>query len=127
MRRTFDADEICGLCGVDIHPQHFENRMNVFLTDGNCAFSFEWRGPGVYEGHSYAVLGGKYASEGGKEAIRLMQKKYGAWLIWGAPPVALGEKEFRAACLFNRRMGFTSLGRITLPDRGEAELFALKG
>lgn len=101
---------------------------NILLFDEGGGQFFHWKGPGIYEAHSFYLVRGKDALAKGREAIRLMFDEYGAEKLWRAPPV-----ENRAARWFNRQLGFRSLGVVQMPpgsgysDTGVCELFEMKG
>jgi len=97
------------------------DQKNIILFDEAGGQFFQWRGPGIYEAHSFYIVRGKDALILGREAIRRMFKEYGAEMIWRATPV-----ENRPARWFNRQLGFTSLGFIFMPgygSSGDCELF----
>ena len=93
---------------------------NILLFDEGGGQFFHWKGPGIYEAHSFYLVRGKDALERGRAAIRLMFNEYGAEKLWRAPPL-----ENRGARWFNRQLGFRSLGEIDL--YGRCELFEMRG
>jgi hypothetical protein len=99
---------------------------NILLFDEGGGQFFHWRGPGIYEAHSFYLVRGKDALAKGREAIRLMFEEYGAEKLWRAPPV-----ENRPARWFNRQLGFRSLGIVQMAliysPTGVCELFEMKG
>lgn len=124
--RTFDAGAINALCNhPSIRPTIggegeldcsglIADKRNVFmLADGGGA-CFIWRGPGVYEGHSFFLARGSDAIRLGKA----MLDELDADLVWGTTP-----ESNRPARWFNRKIGFKSLGMIDTPDLGRCELF----
>lgn len=128
IRRVYDASEIDWLLndpairptiGGEGHLSVFDliaDERNVFLVEDDNGAAFLWRGPGVFEGHSFFRARGR-------EAIRIGQRMLGsmegqACLVWGATPAKL-----KAARWFNRQIGFRSLGMIETPDLGWCELF----
>lgn len=88
---------------------------NVCLVDGACGAIFAWRGPGVFEGHSFFRTRGAFSV--GRRMLAEMHGEYGARLIWGLTPV-----ENRRARMFNRLIGMRSQGVMDTPD-GACELF----
>lgn len=99
---------------------------NIILFDDGGGQLFHWKGPGIYEAHSFYLVRGKEALALGREAIRRMFEEYGAEKLWRAPPV-----ENRAARWFNRQLGFKSLGIVQMPlyysETGVCELFEMRG
>lgn len=97
---------------------------NILLFDDGGGQFFHWRGPGIYEAHSFYLVRGRAALDLGREAIRQMFEVYGAEKLWRAPPV-----ENRAARWFNRQLGFKSLGIVEMIGYGEGqcELFEMRG
>jgi len=99
---------------------------NILLFDEGGGQFFHWKGPGIYEAHSFYLVRGRQALAKGREAIRLMFEEYGAEKLWRAPPI-----ENRPARWFNRQLGFRSLGVVQMPliysDTGICELFEMKG
>jgi len=103
-----------------------EDGKNVLLFDDGGGQFFHWRGPGIYEAHSFYLVRGRQALDLGREAIRRMFVEYGAEKLWRAPPV-----ENRAARWFNRQLGFRSLGIVQMTsaysETGTCELFEMRG
>ncbi len=97
------------------------DRRNVCLFDDEGGALFAWRGPGIYEGHSFFKVRGRKAIQAGKAILALMFDNYSARMIWGATP-----EGNRAARWFNRQLGFRSLGPIDTPESGLCELFVLE-
>ena len=99
---------------------------NILLFDDGGGQLFHWRGPGIYEAHSFYIVRGREALDLGREAIRRMFEEYGAEKLWRAPPV-----ENRPARWFNRQLGFKSLGIVQMPEyyspSGRCELFEMRG
>jgi hypothetical protein len=128
IRRVYDASEIDYLLndpairptiggeGVLSAFDLIADERNVFLVDGENGAAFLWRGPGVFEGHSFFKARGREAIELGKQILASMGGQ--ASLIWGATPARL-----RNVRWFNRQIGFRSLGMIETPDLGRCELF----
>ena len=54
-----------------------QDPKNILLFDEGGGQLFQWRGPGVYEAHSFYIVRGKDALVLGREAIRRMFKEYG--------------------------------------------------
>jgi hypothetical protein len=94
-----------------------DDRNRLYFDERGGAV-FAWRGPGIYEGHSFFLVRGSEAMEAGRECLSLMAD---ARMIWGNTP-----EDNRAARWFNRRLGFKSLGMIDTPDLGRCELFVLE-
>lgn len=90
---------------------------NVVIADERGGAIFAWRGPGIYEGHSFFRVRGREALDLGKEIIGKLDFE----MLWGATPLQL-----RAARWFNRQLGFESLGEIDTPE-GRCELFRMRG
>lgn len=93
-----------------------DTRNRLYFDDrgGAC---FAWRGPGIFEGHSFFRARGREALNAGRECLALMDAR----MIWGLTP-----EDNRAARWFNRQLGFQSLGTIDTPDQGRCELFVLE-
>jgi hypothetical protein len=111
----------------EIDPRDLlQDPKNILLFDEGGGQLFQWRGPGVYEAHSFYIVRGKDALVLGREAIRRMFKEYGAEKIWRATPV-----ENKPARWFNRQLGFRSLGTTEMRSEGYGsgvvELFEMKG
>lgn len=109
----FDPSELIG------------DEKNVLLFDEGGGQFFHWKGPGIFEAHSFYLVRGREALDRGSEAVRLMFADYGAEKIWRATPI-----ENRAARWFNRQLGFHSLGEVHMPfygENGACELFELRG
>ena len=100
------------------------DEKSITLFDEGGGQFFHWRGPGIYEAHSFYIVRGKDALVLGREAIRRMFEEYGAEKIWRATPVIN-----RSARWFNRQLGFKSLGITGMPEygMGPCELFEMKG
>lgn len=96
------------------------DRRNVCLMDEGGGAMFAWRGPGVYEGHSFFRVRGKAAISLGRGMLACMGINYGAALIWGLTPVGLKHVRW-----FNRKLGFASLGPMQAPE-GWGELFVMR-
>lgn len=128
IRRVYDASEIDYLLndpairptiggeGVLSVFELIADERNVFLVDGDNGAAFLWRGPGVFEGHSFFKARGREAITLGSRMLESMAGQ--ASLIWGTTPAKL-----RAARWFNRQIGFRSLGMVETPDLGLCELF----
>lgn len=97
------------------------------LTDTRnfCLFSheggamFAWRGPGVYEGHSFCRVRGRQALDLIGKTLEMMWDN-GARMIWGLTPL-----DNKAARWFSRQLGFKSLGEMQTPE-GKCELFVME-
>lgn len=94
------------------------DRRNICLMDEGGGAIFAWRGPGVYEGHSFFRVRGREAIRLGKQILAAMSET--ADLIWGLTP-----EHLRHARWFNRQIGFRSLGMIETPE-GSHELFVMR-
>lgn len=92
---------------------------NVCLFNEAGGALFAWRGPGIYEGHSFFRARGRDALKMGATMLGIMFEG-GARMIWGATP-----PENRPARWFNRQLGFRSMGLIATPE-GERELFVME-
>lgn len=87
----------------------------LFTPEGGAMFA--WRGPGIFEGHSFFRARGREAISLGRAILARLFLEHGARMVWGATPESL-----KAARWFNRQVGFTSLGMIDTPE-GRCELF----
>jgi hypothetical protein len=127
IRRTIDADEIDELInhplirptiggdGALCADKLVEDRRNIFLVDEGGGALFAWRGPGIYEGHSFFLVRGREAISLGRAMLAIMQDQ--ADMVWGLTPESL-----RHVRLFNRKIGFKSSGLLETPE-GRCELF----
>jgi hypothetical protein len=107
--------------GVEGQPDAtnlLKDARNRLYFDGRGGAIFAWRGPGIYEGHSFFRARGRDAIRAGRECLDLMAD---ARMIWGNTP-----ESNRAARWFNRQLGFRSLGMIDVPELGRCELFVLE-
>jgi hypothetical protein len=117
-----DIGEITQLL-EDVHGQSLNptalvaDARNRLYFDERGGAIFAWRGPGIYEGHSFFRVRGSDAVEFGRE---LLGKMADARMIWGLTP-----EGNRAARWFNRKLGFKSLGMSDTPE-GRCELFVLE-
>lgn len=101
------------------------NGRNVILSAPGGGAVFAWSSPGVFEGHSFFLptIRGRKAVALGREMLIFMFR-HGAQRIWGQTPA-----DNRPACMFNRLLGFKSLGFDTAPfpqGRIEVELFQME-
>lgn len=118
-----DLEEITRLL-EDVHGEKLDpkallsDERNRFYFDERGGAVFAWRGPGIYEGHSFFRVKGKDAILAGWEVLHEMAD---ARMIWGLTP-----EENRAARWFNRKAGFKSQGMMDTPDLGRCELFVLE-
>lgn len=92
------------------------DQHSVLLFDEGGGQFFHWKGPGIFEAHSFYLVRGREAIERGREAVARMFSEFGAEKVWRATPI-----ENRRARWFNRQLGFRSLGEIEL--YGPCELF----
>jgi len=90
---------------------------NRFYFDDRGGACFAWRGPQIYEGHSFFRVRGKDALKAGRECLALLDYR----MVWGNTPEAN-----RAARWFNRKLGFKSLGMVHDPYWGACEQFVLE-
>lgn len=95
------------------------DRRNVCLMAGDNGALFAWRGPGIFEGHSFFTARGREAISLGRAMLAKMLATH-ARMIWGLTPVAN-----RRARIFNRWIGMRSLGVMETPE-GDCELFVLE-
>lgn len=126
--RVYDASQIDYILNLpDVRPtiggegllsvfELIQDERNVFLVSGDNGAAFIWRGPGVYEGHSFFTARGREAISLGKQMLECVGGR--ANMVWGATPIKL-----RHVRWFNRQIGFRSLGMIETPDQGACELF----
>jgi hypothetical protein len=99
------------------------DRRNRIIFDERGGACFAWRGPGIFEGHSFFLVRGREALSAGREAISLLDYR----MIWGLTPTKNGNADwFRSVRWFNRQLGFKSHGMIDTPDQGRCELFVLE-
>ncbi len=124
MRRATlaDLDEITQILkdvhGNDLNPEALlSDPRNRLYFDERGGSIFAWRGPQIYEGHSFFRVRGREAIQAGREILAMMDD---ARMIWGLTP-----EGNRAARWFNRQMGFRSLGISETPE-GRCELFVLE-
>lgn len=130
IRRTFDTAEINELINhPDIRPTVggegdldaaalLADRRNICLVDEGGGAIFAWRGPGVFEGHSFFRVRGREAIRLGKQFLSAVSDA--ADLVWGLTPESL-----RHVRWFNRQVGFRSRGMMETPD-GRCELFEMR-
>jgi hypothetical protein len=90
-----------------------------FYEHGDDAGCFIEKYPGVWESHYLCTSRGRDAFTSTHNVLREFFNNEDAAVITGAI-----SKENRAARLFTRKVGFTSLGFITYPE-GDYELFIL--
>ena len=121
IRRTYDAGEINELINdPSIRPtvggegyldaaQIIADRRNIALVGDGGGALFVWRGPGVYEGHSFFLVRGKEAVQLARAILAKMSRR--ATLIWGLTP-----KDLKHVHLFNRLIGFECLGEMDTPE-----------
>lgn len=116
IRREFDPDKVNAFLneGEDATVLLNDSR-NICLLDEGGGAMFAWRGPRIYEGHTFFNLRGRAAIDLGTQILEQMTEF--ADLIWGATPVGL-----RHVRWFNRKIGFRSLGLMEAPE-GTCELF----
>lgn len=100
---------------LDAAPLIADPRNRLYFDDRGGAI-FAWRGPGIYEAHSFFTAQGRDAIRAGKEALQHMSD---ARMIWGLTP-----ESNRAARWFNRQVGLKSHGMLDTPE-GRCELFVL--
>lgn len=98
------------------------DERNVCLLGDGGGVLFAWRGPGVFEGHSFflAEHRGAAAICDARAMLAMMRDQFGARIIWGLTPC-----ENRASRYFNRICGMVSAGEIATPE-GLCELFVLE-
>lgn len=104
--------------GGDLDPTALlSDERNRLYFDERGGAIFAWRGPGIYEGHSFFRVTGRDAIRAGREVLACIDD---ATLIWGLTP-----ESNKAARWFNRQVGFHSHGMLETPDLGRCELFVL--
>ncbi len=86
---------------------------------GENAGAFIEKYPGTWECHYLVKVGGKAAVKSTREVLKEFFENEDAVLISGLISI-----ENRAAKIFTRKMGFTSLGTVAYPE-GEYEVFLL--
>ena len=117
-----DIGEITRLLD-DVHGQGLSpsallsDPRNRLYFDERGGAIFAWRGPRIYEGHTFFRVRGREAIRLGREILGKMSD---AQMVWGLTP-----EENRAARWFNRQVGFKSQGMIDTPE-GRCELFKLE-
>jgi hypothetical protein len=103
--------------GGDLDPTALlSDERNRLYFDERGGAIFAWRGPGIYEGHSFFRVRGREALRTGREVMTHIND---ARMIWGLTP-----ESNKAARWFNRQVGFQSHGMIDTPE-GRCELFVL--
>lgn len=123
--RTFDAASVNAVCNhPSVHPGLSLGMGEIDVTDlledhRNIAFLGEFGGavfhrsaPGVYAAHDYFLPEGrgKWALAASREMLAAMFADHAATMIWAETPV-----ENSACRMFNRWLGFKSLGRSDVP------------
>lgn len=132
IRRTFDPAEVNVLLN---EPDVRENlggfgpldardllsdRRNICLVGDMGGAMFAWRGPGIFEGHSFFRCRGKSAILLGAWLLALLFEEHNARMVWGLTPEHLKHVRW-----FNRQVGFRSHGLMETPD-GMCELFVMR-
>ena len=114
--RSFDAEEVNQFLnsGEDASILLKDHR-NICLLSEQGGAMFAWRGPRIFEGHTFFKARGRDAIFLGNSILNEMAEF--ADLIWGATPIHLKHVRW-----FNRKIGFLSLGEIETPE-GLHELF----
>lgn len=103
--------------GDDLDPTALlSDERNRLYFDARGGAVFAWRGPGIYEGHSFFRPPAKAAIQAGREILELMS---GARMIWGLTP-----ENNNDARRLNRLLGLKSQGMLDTPE-GRCELFVL--
>ena len=98
-----------------------DDLRNVCLLSEAGGALFAWRGPGIYEGHSFLTVRGRVAIGAGRDLMRHFFEQWHPAMVWGLTPA--NDRHVR---WFNRQIGFTSHGMMPTPE-GEAELFVMEG
>jgi hypothetical protein len=101
--------------GLDPTALLSDPRNRLYFDERGGAI-FAWRGPGIYEGHSFFRVRGREAIKAGREVLTHITD---ARMIWGLTP-----ESNKAARWFNRQVGFSSHGLLDTPE-GRCELFVL--
>jgi len=96
------------------------DRRNICLITDAGGAMFAWRGPGIYEGHSFFKCRGREAIGLGKALLAKLFNDHDARMVWGLTPEAL-----RHVRWFNRKLGFASHGLAETPE-GLCELFVME-
>jgi hypothetical protein len=103
--------------GGDLDPTALLSDVrNRLYFDERGGAIFAWRGPGIYEGHSFFRPPARCAIRAGREILGLMRD---ARMIWGLTPESNND-----ARRLNRLLGFKSQGMLDTPE-GRCELFVL--
>jgi hypothetical protein len=106
---------------INFHELALEPDFYCLLTNGeDAAMLFNLTSPFVWQQHTLFLPScrGKRAIATAKEMIRYMLTVEGAHMIWGLTPVTN-----RAACMFNRWCGATSVGIKPNAQFGPCEWF----
>lgn len=95
------------------------DKRNWLVIEGRAAAIFAWRGPDIYEGHTFfgKDCRGSKALDAARAILGHMSH---ARMIWGLTPI-----ERREVRWFNRKIGFESHGIMMTPE-GEHELFVME-
>lgn len=101
--------------GLDPLPLLSDTRNRLYFDERGGAI-FAWRGPGIYEGHSFFRPPARDAIKAGREILALMSD---ARMIWGLTPESNND-----ARRLNRLLGLKSHGLLDTPE-GRCELFVL--
>lgn len=125
IRRTFDAVEVNEILNIPEVRRNIggdgaldatallNDRRNICLMGNGGGAFFAWRGPKVYEGHSFFKVKGRAAIRLGREIMEQMDGN----MVWGLTPEHLKHVRW-----FNRKIGFASHGMMDTPE-GRCELF----
>jgi hypothetical protein len=104
--------------GEDMDPTALlSDERNRFYFDERGGAIFAWRGPGIFEGHSFFRANARDAIRAGREILDEMRD---ARMIWGLTP-----ESNAPARKLNRLLGFKSLGMSDTPT-GRCELFVME-
>lgn len=128
IRRTFDIVEVNELINdpearkapsgpLDATTLLLDRRNICLMGEGGGAM-FAWRGPRIFEGHTFFRARGAEAIELGTQIMGTIRAD--ADVVWGLTP-----EELRHVRWFNRKLGFVSEGIIETPE-GRCELFVMR-
>lgn len=87
------------------------NPRNIALMGEYGGAIFMWSAPGIFEAHDYFLPAGRgaWAKQASRSMLDIMFDAYGASMVWAQTPI-----ENRACRIFNRILGFNSMGVETV-------------
>lgn len=123
--RTFDAPAVNAICnhplvlpGLSLGAESIDvtdllaDRRNLAFMGAHGGAVFHWTGPRIYAAHDFFLPEGRgrWALAASREMLSRVFAEYGARMVWAETPV-----ENRACRMFNRWLGFKSLGVALVP------------